>query len=655
MGYISFDKNQLVNLEYSLQRELIRTSRSGAYASSTIINCNTRKYHGLLVCPMEDIDNDNHVLLSTLDVSVIQHDEVFNLGVHKYPDGVYFPKGHKYLRDFQIETIPYFIYRVGGVLLKMERILSDDDRIMLKYTLLEAHSATKLRFQPFLAFRNVHKLSKANFFVNTKYTSVENGIKLRMYDAYKYLYMQISKKCSYVHAPDWYYNIEYIEEQKRGYDYREDLYVPGFFEVDIKAGESVIFTAALSEITPSAITRKFNTELSKRTPRNNYEDCLRSAAQQFICKRNGKTEIVAGYPWFGRWGRDTFISLPGLTLHAGNAKACREVLDTMTSEMKNGLFPNIGAGDDAALNSVDAPLWFFWALQEYSNTLPDKSQIWQQYGKKMKAVLNAYRKGTSFNIKMNDEGLVFQGCGGKALTWMDAVVNGIPVTQRYGFAVEINALWYNAVMFSLELAEASNDTDFVNEWKDIPEKTKAAFLKYFWNDKRGYLADCYNGNTNDPNAFDWKIRPNQIFACSLPYSMLTTEMCASVLNIVKRELLTSKGLRTLAPESTQLYKGVYQGNQEQRDSAYHQGVVWPWLLGHFCEAALKVYGKQALPLVKKIAHSFEEDMTIAGIGSISEIYDGDPPYTPRGAIAQAWSVAEILRIFAMIRKFENTK
>ncbi len=645
MGYISFDKNQLVNLEYSLKRELIRTSRSGAYASSTIINCNTRKYHGLLVCPMENIDGDNHVLLSSLDVSIIQHDEEFNLGVHKYPGNVYYPKGHKYLRDFQIETIPYFIFRVGGLLLKMERILSDDDRIMLKYTLLEAHTDTKLRFQPFLAFRNVHKLSKANFFVNTKYTAVDNGIKLRMYDSYKYLYMQLSKKCEYVHVPDWYYNVEYIEEQERGYDYAEDLYVPGYFEVPIKVGESVIFTAALSEISPSNISRKFNIELSKRSPRNNYEECLRSAAQQFLCKRNGKTEIVAGYPWFGRWGRDTFISLPGLTLYAGNAKACREVLDTMTSEMKNGLFPNIGVGDDAALNSVDAPLWFFWALQEYAKTLPDEKQVWKLYGKKMKSVLEAYRQGTHYNIKMHDNGLIWQGATGKALTWMDAVVNGKPVTPRIGFAVEINALWYNAVMFSLEMAKANGDNTFVEQWKDIPELTKSSFLSCFWDEESGYLADVVTYDEVDNS-----VRPNQIFACSLPYSMLTVEMMASVVNKVQSRLLTPKGLRSLSPDSPN-YKGVYFGNQEERDSAYHQGTVWTWLLGHFCEAVLKVYGKQGLPLVKKIAYSFEEDMTVAGIGSISEIYDGDPPYNPRGAIAQAWSVAEVLRIFTLKKKY----
>ncbi len=649
MGYISFDKNQLVNLEYSLKRELIRTSRSGAYASSTIINCNTRKYHGLLVCPMEDIDGDNHVLLSSLDVSIIQHDEVFNLGVHKYPDGVYFPKGHKYLRDFQIETIPYFIFRVGGVLLKMERILSDDDRIMLKYTLLDAHSETRLRLQPFLAFRNVHKLSKANFFVNTKYASVENGVRMRMYDGYKYLYMQMSKECEYVHVPDWYYNVEYIEEQERGYDYREDLYVPGYFELPINVGESVIFTAATSEIRPEDISTKFDDELAKRSPRNDYEECLRSAAQQFICKRNDKTEIVAGYPWFGRWGRDTFISLPGLTLYAGNEDACKEVLDTMSSEMKNGLFPNIGAGAEAALNSVDAPLWYFWALQEYAATLTDKKQIWKQYGNKMKSVLEAYREGTHFNIKMHDNGLIWQGTQGKALTWMDAVVNGKPVTPRIGFAVEINALWYNAVMFSLELAEACGDVEFVERWKDIPARTKASFVDYFWDDLLGYLADVVTYE----NA-DYSMRPNQIFACSLPYTMVTTDMSASILEKVRTMLLTPKGLRTLSPDSPS-YKGVYFGNQEQRDSAYHQGTVWPWLLGHFCEGLLKVYGKQALSLVKKIAYSFEEDMTVAGIGSISEIYDADPPYCPRGAIAQAWSVAEVLRIFALIKKYSETK
>ncbi|HNY44315.1 MAG: amylo-alpha-1,6-glucosidase [Bacteroidota bacterium] len=647
MSYIEFDKEQLINLEYSLKRELLRTNRAGSYASTTIVGCNTRKYHGLLVCPMEDIDNDNHVLLSGIDISVIQNDAIFNFGVRKYPGNNYHPKGHKYVRDFYIDVVPKLVWRVGGVVLQMERILTEDDRIIIKYTLLEAVSKTKIRFKPFLAFRNVHKLSKANLFVNTKFTPVNNGIKLRMYDAYKFLYLQTNKEAEYIHAPDWYYNVEYEEEQRRGYDYQEDLYVPGYFEADIKTGETIIFTAGLDEANPKTLARKYNAEIAKRMPRTNYRECLESAAKQFIYKRKGKSEIVAGYPWFGRWGRDTFISLPGLTLYQNDIKTCKEVLDTMTSEIKDGLFPNIGAGNNAALNSVDAPLWFFWALQEYLKFTKDKVKIWKDFGEKIKNILENFRSGTQFNIKMHDNGLIWAGEAGKALTWMDAVVAGKPVTPRHGFAVEINALWYNAVKFSLELAEHNKDKDFIEAWKHVPEITKSSFLQFFWDDNKHYLADYCTYEYKD-----WAIRPNQIFACSLPYSPLSEEKRERVLEKVKKELLTPKGLRTLSPSSPD-YKGVYKGNQEQRDNAYHQGTAWPWLLGSFCEGWLKIHGESGLALVEKIYLNFEEDMTIAGIGNISEIYDGDPPHNARGAIAQAWSVAELLRIANMIDNYKN--
>lgn len=648
MRYINFDKKQLINLEYSLKRELLRTSRAGTYASTTIIGCNTRKYHGLLVCPMEDIDNDNHVLLSGLDVSVTQHDASFNLGVRKYP-GIYEPKGHKYVRDLEMGVVPKLIYRVGGVVLQVERILSEDDRIMIKYTLLDAHSETKIKLTPFLAFRNVHKLSKANLFVNKRYTSIENGIKIRMYDGYKSLFMQFNKKIEYIHVPDWYYNVEYKEEQNRGYDFQEDLFVPGYFEMPVKKGESVIFTAGLKETSATTITKSFNSEVKKRLPRENYIDCLKSAAKQFIYKRNGKTEIIAGFPWFGRWGRDTFIALPGLTLYNGDVKSCKEVLDTISSELKDGLFPNIGSGEQTAMNSVDAPLWFFWSLQEYAKFIDDKTEIWRVYGKKMKHILEHYRKGTHYNIKMNDNGLIWAGETGKALTWMDAIVAGKPVTPRYGFDVEINALWYNAVVFSIKMAKLSGDKKFVKEWKIIPEITKLSFLEKFWCDEKQFLADYA---THD--YIDCRIRPNQVFACSLPFSPLSDMKKERVLENVRKALLTPKGLRSLSPEHPD-YKGECEGNQETRDNAYHQGTVWPWLLGHFCEAYLQVHGKSALNFVEKIFNSFEEDMTIHGIGSISEIYDGDPPHTPRGAISQAWSVAELIRINYLLEKIKETE
>lgn len=648
MGIIKFDKKQLINLEYSLSRELLRTNRAGTYASTTIIGCNTRKYHGLLVCPMEDIDNENHVILSSLDATVTQHEASFNLGVRKYP-GIYEPKGHKYVRDFEIDIIPKIVYRVGGVVLQVERILSEDDRIMIKYTLLDAHSETTLKLKPFLAFRNVHNLGKANLFVNTKYQSVENGIRVRMYDGYKHLYMQFNKEVDYVHVPDWYYNVEYIEEQRRGYDFQEDLYVPGYFEMNIKKGESIIFSAGLKEIKANTINRSFSSALKKRQTRETYLDCLKSASQQFIYKRNGKTEIIAGFPWFGRWGRDTFIALPGLTLYNGDIKTCKDVLDTISSELKDGLFPNIGSGETTAMNSVDAPLWFFWTLQEYAKFVKYKSVIWKEYGKKMKHILENYRKGTHFNIKMHDNGLIWAGETGKALTWMDAVVAGKPVTPRHGFAVEINALWYNAIMFSLELAQDAGDQDFIHDWSIIPEITKLSFLEKFWCDDRKYLADYVTYDF-----VDCSVRPNQIFACSLPYSPLSDIKKERVLETVRKNLLTNKGLRSLSPDHPD-YQGVCEGNQVQRDTAYHQGTVWPWLLGHFCQAYLDVHEKSAVNFVEKVFNSFQEDMTTHGVGSISEIYDGDPPHTPRGAISQAWSVAEIIRIHHLLEKTKNTE
>lgn len=648
MSIIKFDKKQLINLEYSLSRELLRTNRAGTYASTTIVGCNTRKYHGLLVCPMEDIDNENHVMLSGLDATVVQHEASFNLGVRKYP-GIYEPKGHKYVRDFEIDVIPKIIYRVGGVVLQVERILNEDDRVMIKYTLLDAHSETTLKLKPFLAFRNVHKLGKANLFVNTKYQSAENGIRVRMYDGYKPLFMQFNKTVEYVHVPDWYYNIEYIEEQKRGYDFQEDLYVPGYFEMKIKKGESIIFSAGLKEIKANSISRVFTSALKKRQTRETYLDCLKSAAQQFIYKRNGKTEIIAGFPWFGRWGRDSFIALPGLTLYNNDLKTFKDVIDTMLLDLKDGLFPNIGSGETTAMNSVDAPLWFFWSMQEYAKFVKDKTGIWKEYGKKMKHILESFRRGTYYNIKMHDNGLIWAGETGKALTWMDAIVAGKPVTPRHGFAVEINALWYNAMMFSLELASLAGDKAFVEQWSFVPEVTKLSFIEMFWCDERKCLADYVTYDYTDRS-----VRPNQIFACSLPYSPMSEQQKERILESVRKNLLTNKGIRSLCPDNPN-YQGTCEGNQEQRDRAYHQGSVWPWLLGHFCQAYLQVHEKSAINFVEKIFNNFQEDMTTHGIGSISEIYDGDPPHTPRGAISQAWSVAEIIRIYYMLEEIKNSE
>ncbi len=377
MGYIKFDKSQLINLEYSLNKEILSVNKLGAFYNSTLLLCNTRKYHGLLICPIEEFDYQNHVILSSLDETIIQKGAEFHLGIHKFPC-VFNPRGHKYARNFDINPIPKITYRLGGVLLEKELILVENEyRILIKYTLKEAQVPPLIQLRPFLAFRNIHSLSKANLVANTKYKPIGNGIKMKLYNGFPSLNLQTSKKTEYIPTPNWYYNFEYIEEQKRGYDFQEDLYSPGFFEFLIKKDETIIFSAGLDEMPPRSLKQKFSSELEKVIPKNNLNNCLKSSAKHFVVKHGKRTEVIAGYPWFGRWGRDTFISLPGLTLSLGDTKTCKDVLDTMVLEMKNGLFPNNGKIGEALLNSVDAPLWFFWTVKKYQDRSKEPvEKIW---------------------------------------------------------------------------------------------------------------------------------------------------------------------------------------------------------------------------------------------------------------------------------------
>ncbi len=648
MSYINFDKSQLVNLEYSLHRELLRSNRAGSYASSTIINCNTRKYHGMLVTPQPGIDHGNHVLLSSLDETVIQRDSEFNLGIHKYPGNHYSPKGHKYIRDFVTEPIPKIIYRVGGVILSKEMIFTThEDRMIIKYTLEEAHSPTKIRLRPFLAFRNVHTLSRENIFADKKYEEVAGGIKVRMYHGYTNLFMQLSCNNEYTHVPDWYYNIEYQEEMERGYEYQEDLYVPGFFEFEIKKNDSVYFSVGIKELNPVSMKRAFNAELRKRIPRDSFENCLINAAQQFILKRVKRTEIISGFPWLEKSGRDAFISLPGLTLLKGDEKTCKAILDTLISDMNGPLFPSSLTDQGFSYHAADISLWFFWTLQQLALHAKPGIKIWKEYGKKMKLILESFRDGTDLNIHMVSGGLLYAGVPGKAVTWMNAFANGKPVTPRLGLAVEVNALWYNAICFAIEVATDAGDKSFVEKWQEVADQIPESFQNTFWSPERKYLADYVDGEYKD-----WTVRPNMLFVASLPYSPVKEEIRKEVISRVKQELLTPRGIRTLTPKSP-VYMGNYTGHPAERDMAYHQGTVWPWLLGHFVEGYLKIHGKSGISLIKSIYEGFHPVLTEYGVGTISEICDGDPPFTPRGAISHAGSVAEVLRIGWLIKHYEK--
>lgn len=650
MSYIKFEKERLVNLEYSLSREFIRSNRSGSFASTTIIGCNTRKYHGMLIVPQPGVDGGNHVLLSALDETIVQRDAEFNISIHEYYPGVFNPKGHKYIRELVAEPIPKIVYRIGGVLLSKEMLFSTEaDRIYVRYTLIEAHSPTVLKFKPFLAFRNVNALTHANIDAQTKHEKAAQGISIRMYPGYSNLFMQFSKQVEYVHVPHWYYNIEYIEEKRRGYDYTEDLFVPGFFEIPITKGESIVFTAGIQEASVENMEAAFCEEISRRTPRDSFRNCLVNSASQFIIKNNNSTSVIAGYPWFGRWGRDTFIALPGLTLSRNDTKTCKDVIDSMLKDLKGPLFPNMGDQHSSSYNSVDASLWFFHALQQYASYTGTEDKIWEEYGAKMKLILNGYRDGCEYNIKMSDNGLLYAGATGYALTWMDAVVNGKAVTPRSGYAVEINALWYNAIMFSLQVAALAGDETFREQWGSLACDIPVAFKANFWNKDRGYLCDYTDGDFKD-----WSVRPNQLMAASLPFSPVSEQIRKLILDICERELLTTRGLRTLSPKSPD-YKGTYEGDQQTRDNAYHQGTVWPWLLEHYAMAYLKIHGKSGISHIRRLYDGFEPVMREAGIGSVSEVYDGDPPHYPGGAPSQAWSVAALLNMDYLIKKYSENK
>lgn len=645
MGYLNFDKDKLVNLSYSLERETLRTNRGGAYSSTTLAGCNTRKYHGLLVVRLDELDGGKHVLLSSLDETVIQHEAQFNLGIHKFPGDFYEPKGHKYIRNFEFDTIQKHTYRVGGVILTRTRLLVEhENTLLVKYTLEEANSPTKLRFKPFMAFRNVHSLSKANLYANSKYTPVANGIKMNLYDGYPNFYMQLSKECDFVPVPDWYKNIEYMREQERGYEFQEDLFVPGYFEVSISKGESIFFCASTQEQKPANFLKRYESEKKLRIPRDSFINCLLNSGKQFLWERKDGIDLIAGYPWYESITRQTLTAMPGIFLVLGDVKNFEAVLQTNLKRLKNGLLPKY-AGQDSFYDAADAPLLVFNALQRLLKFKKAKD-IWTTYGSSLKEILTNYREGTDFNIHMQENGLIHAKMDGVALTWMDDYREGIPVTQRGGLAVEINALWYNAVCFALELATEAGDKAFVKSWKDLPPHIAESFVATFWCEECMLLADYVDGDYKD-----WSVRPNMLLAASMDYSPLSRTQKKMIVSAVRNDLLTPVGIRTLSPEDA-VYQGFSGERAEDFSAVAHQGTVYPFLIYPFVKTYLEVHKVGGLSFARNCLEGFKNEMAENCIGTLSEAYDGNPPHTARGSISQAANVAGVIMANALVEKFE---
>lgn len=637
----------MTNLEESLPRELLRTNRSGAYSCSTIVDCNTRKYHGLLVVPIPELDDENHVLLSSLDATVIQHGAEFNLGLHKYQGNNYSPKGHKYIREFDCDKVPTTLYRVGGVVLKKEVVFQHyEDRILIRYTLVDAHSATTLRFRPFLAFRSVRQFTHENSTASREYTEVENGIKTCMYAGYPDLYMQFSKDNNFVFQPGWYRGVEYPKEQERGYASNEDLYVPGYFEMDIKKGESIVFSASTSACKTGGLKRLFDKEVDERSPRDNFFHCLVNAAHQFH-NRTSKDEryLLAGYPWFKCRARDTFIALPGLTLSIEEEDYFELVMQTAS----RGLYEFMeGKPLTTKIYEIDQPdvlLWAVWAVQQYAKHV-GRDKCNRKYGKLVQDIVAYIVADKHPNLHLMDNGLLYSEGKDKAVTWMNSTANGRPVVPRTGYIVEFNALWYNALKFCASMATEYEAENEAADYEKRADLCRNSFLDTFVN-QYGYLFD-YVEPLDSP---DWSVRPNMIFAVALDYSPLTPAQQKNVLDVCTRELLTPKGLRSLSPKSGG-YNPMYVGPQTQRDYAYHQGTAWPWLGGFYMEACLKIYKRTRLSFIERQMVGYEDEMTQHCLGTIPELFDGNPPFHGRGAISFAMNVAEILRTLELLEKYK---
>jgi len=635
----------MTNLDESLRREVLRTNRSGAYSCSTVVDCNTRKYHGLLVVPVPELDDENHVLLSSLDATVVQHGAEFNLAVHNYQGNVFYPNGHKYIREFDCQQIPTTIYRVGGVVLKKEMVFQHyESRILIRYTLMDAHSVTLLRFRPFLAFRSVRQFTHENASASRRYEEIENGISTCMYEGYPNLYMQFSKKNEFHFTPDWYRGLEYLKEKERGYASSEDLYVPGYFEMPIKKGESIVFSAGVKNIKTSTLKKLFDKEVNERTLRDNFYHCLVNAAHQFH-NRVSDTEryILAGYPWFKCRARDTFIALPGLTLSIDETEYFELAMDTAIRGIREFM-----AGEKLTvriyeMEQPDVLLWAIWAIQQYAREVGTEKMT-ARYGSIVREIVDFILEGRHPNLRVDDNGLVCSNGKDKPCTWMNSTNQwGQPIIPRSGYIVEFNALWYNALRFAEKMTEMGNQPDTSAMLREKADLCAKAFVDTFLNEY-GYLYDFVDGRQAS-----WEVRPNQIFAVALTYSPLDLTQQKSVLDVCTRELLTPKGLRSLSPKSGE-YNPIYEGPQLQRDYAYHQGTVWPWLGGFYMEACLKIYKRTRLSFVQRQLIGYEDELFFHTIGTIPELFDGNPPFLGRGALSFAMNVAEILRTIRLMEK-----
>ncbi|MBO8453323.1 MAG: glycogen debranching enzyme N-terminal domain-containing protein [Bacteroidetes bacterium] len=646
MAFLKFNKSELVNLEYSLKREILSASKTGAYCNTSIVACNTRRYHGLLAVPVDNLGGGKYVLLSALDESLVMNGRQFNLGIHCYGD-VYEPRGHKYIIDFDADPEPKITYKVGEILFTKTILMApDSDQVLIRYDLLAAPSKTTLILKPFLAFRSVHSLTHQNPEADTQYRDVDGGVSFRLYDGFPELNLQLSAKAPFKYMPYWYNGITYSDELRRGFECKEDLFVPGTFVTELKPGDSIVFSASVNTENPKQLKRKFTDTVRKHSEIRGYHDLLVHDADLLKCTRNGHERINAGFSWLETGLlRETIESLPGLTLYAGDkGKEFEEILDNLVAEEQDRLLRRT--------TQVEAPLRLTDTIQQYIHYSGEEKRIWEKYGKLLKNIIDSYAPGKRNEITMHPNGLLWAQMDRVALSWMNAYVDGYPVTERAGYQVETNAFWYNALCFALDMEQkyGAKKSAFAARWSHVRELVAQNFQPAFWNPEAGYLADYVdNGGQN------MDVRPNQLFAVCLDYSPVDDEVKAAVISVINNELVTSRGIRTLSPRNPK-YRGVYEGSQRDRDLAYHQGCAFPSLLGPYIDCCFKVMlGSSFYKKAEYLTEGFYADINKHGVGAFSELYDGDPPHEAHGAISSACSTAALLRVDYLMKKYKEVK
>lgn len=640
---MKFNKNELVNLSYSLKREIISANKTGAYCNTSIVTCNTRRYHGLLAVPVDRFGGEMHLLLSSLDESLILAGKQFNLGIHCYGD-IYEPRGHKYIVDFKADPVPSITYKIGEMeFVKSILLVPDNDQVLIRFELVKAPSKVTLQLKPFLAFRSIHALTSRNDAADTSFRQIGNGAAFRMYEGFPDLNLQLSSKSSFKYAPVWYDGITYSDEARRGFDCREDLFVPGCFETVMNEGESIVFSASVNEVAASQLKRRYNSAVARIGDISDYHDQLVHQADLLIRNRNGHKMITAGFSWmYTGLLRETLTALPGLTLYGKNDPGeFEEILDNLIADEQERLFRRT--------TQVEAPFQMTNALQQLIDYTGEKERIWKKYGDTLKGIIDSYAPGRRKEVAVHPNGLLWAQMDRVALSWMNAYIDGCPVTERHGYQVETNALWYNALCFALgmEAEYGSKRSRFYKTWKPVFDLASRNFQPTFWDPDAGYLADCV-----DENGRNMELRPNQLIAIGLDQSPVDDDVKVSVLRVIDNELVTRRGLRSLSPRDPK-YKGVYEGTQRERDLAYHNGCTWPYLLSPYVYTCFKLKGESFRKKAEWLEEGFYDDMNKHGVGAFSELYDGDPPHEPHGAISSALSTAALLNIDYLMNKFRG--